>query len=131
MTMLGGLGGSSRSTSQIARRDAAEDHPDDLMGQRPGHDLVREPFGATRVRRPEWTGLSEEGEVVGVLEISQRLGIGRDVVSRWVTRRWPGTGGAVGCPKLIGIVSGQQAYRWSDVERWARQTGRLPADWDD
>lgn len=73
-------------------------------------------------------------EVVGVREIAERLGMRRETVSMWVTRGWPkGERTAkpatpAKSPSTVGTVSGQAAYRWADVERWARATGRLRDD---
>jgi hypothetical protein len=66
-------------------------------------------------------------EVVGVLEIAERLGVARSAVSMWILRGWPKGDAAEPAkpPKVVGTVSGQAAYRWSDVLRWARATGRL------
>ena len=66
-------------------------------------------------------------EVVGVLEIAKRLGVRRGLVSIWVTRGWP-NGDRIAKPAkppaVVGKVSGQLAYLWRDVERWANATGR-------
>ncbi len=98
------------------------------------YEVVREPFGGVRTRRAVWEANRPDdtgAEVVGVLEIAQRLGVSRAVVSRWVDRHWPMTGHDEVTPHVLGTVSGQLAFRWSDVERWARWSGRLPADWDE
>ena len=70
-------------------------------------------------------------EVVGVREIAERLGMRRETVSMWVTRGWPKGDRSAKPPKpptTVGTVSGQVAYRWVDVERWAKATGRLRDD---
>jgi transposase-like protein len=68
-------------------------------------------------------------ELVGVSEIARRLGVSQQAVSAWIARGWPpGKRGAkpVKPPKPIGpTVSRVTAFRWRDVERWARATGRL------
>jgi transposase len=67
-------------------------------------------------------------DLVGVDEIAQRLGVPRGTVSMWQTRGWPSGSSAnpVKAPKPVATISGRMhVYRWSDVERWARATGRL------
>jgi predicted DNA-binding transcriptional regulator AlpA len=34
---------------------------------------------------------------------------------------------SLGFPKPIGMLGRSAVWRWSSVERWARETGRLPA----
>lgn len=74
-------------------------------------------------------------DLVGVDEIAERLGVSRSAVSQWIARGWPGGGAGrphadakrPKSPKLIATISGRIAvYNWPDVERWARETGRLP-----
>ncbi len=67
-------------------------------------------------------------DLVGIDEIAERLGVSRSKVSVWQQRGWPpGERGAkVRAPKPIAIVSTRIAvYRWQDVAKWARATGRL------
>jgi len=67
-------------------------------------------------------------DLVGVDEIAQRLGVPRSTVSMWQTRGWPSGGRAerVKAPEPVATISRRMhVYRWSDVERWARATGRL------
>jgi transposase len=67
-------------------------------------------------------------DLVGVDEIAQRLGVSRGTVSMWQTRGWPSGGSAkpAKAPQPVATISGRMhVYRWSDVERWARATGRL------
>jgi predicted DNA-binding transcriptional regulator AlpA len=33
-----------------------------------------------------------------------------------------------GFPKPLGVLGRSAVWRWSSVERWARETGRLPAN---
>ncbi len=33
-----------------------------------------------------------------------------------------------GFPRPLGMLGRSAVWRWSSVERWARETGRLPAD---
>jgi predicted DNA-binding transcriptional regulator AlpA len=35
---------------------------------------------------------------------------------------------SAGFPKPLGTLGRSAVWRWSSVERWARETGRLPAD---
>lgn len=60
-------------------------------------------------------------EPVGVVEIAQRLGVGRTAVDNW---RW---GRSLGFPASRWTVGGRPAWEWADIEAWARATGRLPA----
>jgi phage terminase Nu1 subunit (DNA packaging protein) len=67
-------------------------------------------------------------DLVGVDEIAELLGVDRRTVSVWQGRGWPaGSRGAkVKPPKLLGTISGRmRVYDRSDVERWARETGRF------
>jgi predicted DNA-binding transcriptional regulator AlpA len=36
--------------------------------------------------------------------------------------------GGSGFPKPVGKLGRSAVWRWSSIERWARETGRLPAD---
>jgi predicted DNA-binding transcriptional regulator AlpA len=56
--------------------------------------------------------------VIGV-EIAKRLGISPQRVN--VLASGPGF------PKPLGKLGRSSVWRWSSVERWARETGRLPA----
>lgn len=61
--------------------------------------------------------------LVGTVEIAKRLGVKRlQVVHDW-RRRYPDE-----FPEPVAKVSGTLVWSWPDVERWARQTGRLGAD---
>lgn len=57
-------------------------------------------------------------EPVGIVEIAQQLGVTRDAVNQWRRR-------SVGFPDPRWTVGGRPAWDWDDVERWARETGRL------
>jgi predicted DNA-binding transcriptional regulator AlpA len=59
-------------------------------------------------------------EPVGLVEIAERLGIKRQTADQW---RYIGTT----FPKQRWTVGGRPAWDWSDIETWARETGRLPA----
>jgi hypothetical protein len=56
---------------------------------------------------------------VGELEIGQRLGVRAQTVAQWHYR------GQLPPPRWT--VSGRPAWNWPDLERWARQTGKLDA----
>lgn len=57
---------------------------------------------------------------VGTVEIAQRLRVTRDAVNAWRMRR-----ATVTFPQPKWTVGGRPAWEWADVERWARETGRL------
>lgn len=65
-------------------------------------------------RKPGTLGV----EPVGMVEIGERLGARRQTVAQWHFRRL--------LPEPRWTVSGHPAWNWPDVERWARDTGRLP-----
>ena len=68
-------------------------------------------------------------DLVGIDEIGERLGVARGTVSMWVTRGWPsGRSPAkpVKIPRPVATISRRiPVFLWRDVERWARETGRL------
>lgn len=66
-------------------------------------------------RRPGLLGV----EPVGELEIGERLGTRPQTVAQWQFR------GLLPPPRWT--VSGRPAWNWPDIERWARDTGRLAA----
>lgn len=58
-------------------------------------------------------------ELVGTGEIAERLGLARpETVHNWRNRY-------ADFPKPIARISHTHVWAWSDVERWARATGRL------
>ena len=59
-------------------------------------------------------------ELVIATDIAKRLGISPQRV--YVLAAGPGF------PKPLGMLGRSAVWRWSSVERWARETGRLPAD---
>lgn len=59
-------------------------------------------------------------DLVIVTDIAKRLGISPQRV--YVLASAPGF------PKPLGTLGRSAVWRWSSVERWARGTGRLPAD---
>jgi predicted DNA-binding transcriptional regulator AlpA len=58
-------------------------------------------------------------ELVIAVEIAKRLGISPQRVN--VLASGPGF------PQPLGKLGRSAVWRWSSVERWARETGRLPA----
>jgi predicted DNA-binding transcriptional regulator AlpA len=58
-------------------------------------------------------------ELVIAVEIAKRLQISPQRVNVLA--------GGPGFPKPLGKLGRSAVWRWSSVERWARQTGRLPA----
>jgi predicted DNA-binding transcriptional regulator AlpA len=61
-----------------------------------------------------------ETELVIATDIAKRLGLSPQRV--YVLASGPGF------PKPIGSLGRSSVWRWSSVERWARETDRLPAD---
>jgi predicted DNA-binding transcriptional regulator AlpA len=59
-------------------------------------------------------------ELVIAVDIAKRLGMSPQRV--YVLSTSPGF------PKPLGMLGRSAVWRWSSVERWARETGRLPAD---
>jgi predicted DNA-binding transcriptional regulator AlpA len=59
-------------------------------------------------------------ELVIAVDIAKRLGISAQRV--YVLASGPGF------PQPVGTLGRSAVWRWSSVERWARETGRLPAD---
>ena len=58
-------------------------------------------------------------ELVIAVDIARRLGIS--------PQRVHVIAGNPGFPEPIGKLGRSSVWRWSNVERWARDTGRLPA----
>lgn len=63
-------------------------------------------------------------EPVGLMEIAERLGVARKTAVMWHYRSERGEL-PIPMPAPKWTVSGQPAWRWADIERWARRTGRL------
>ena len=63
--------------------------------------------------------LDSRTELVIATDIARRLGMSPQ-------RVYVLAAGA-GFPKPIGTLGRSSVWRWSSVERWARETGRLPA----
>jgi predicted DNA-binding transcriptional regulator AlpA len=59
-------------------------------------------------------------DLVIATDIAKQLGISPQRV--YVLAAGPGF------PKPLGRLGRSAVWRWSSVERWARETGRLPAD---
>jgi predicted DNA-binding transcriptional regulator AlpA len=64
--------------------------------------------------------VDSQTELVIAVDIAKRLGISPQRV--YVLAAGPGF------PKALGTLGRSAVWRWSTVERWARETGRLPAD---
>jgi predicted DNA-binding transcriptional regulator AlpA len=61
-----------------------------------------------------------ETSPVGAAEIAARLGVKPQTVHTWRQR------GLLPTPRWT--VSGQPAWDWSEIEEWAKRTGRLKED---
>ena len=69
-------------------------------------------------------------DLVGIDEIGERLGVARGTVSMWILRGWPSgrrsSAKPVKAPRPVATISRRiPVFLWRDVERWARETGRL------
>jgi predicted DNA-binding transcriptional regulator AlpA len=58
-------------------------------------------------------------ELVIAVDVADRLGISPQRVNVLAT--------GPGFPKPLGKLGRSSVWRWSSIERWARDTGRLPA----
>jgi hypothetical protein len=58
-------------------------------------------------------------DLVIAVDIARRLGISPQRVNVLA--------GGPGFPKPLGKLGRSSVWRWSSIERWARETGRLPA----
>ena len=65
-----------------------------------------------RLSRPGDGGL----DLVGIVEVADRLGVERATVDKWRQRRI--------MPDAEWVVSGTPIWRWSTIRRWAEATGR-------
>jgi predicted DNA-binding transcriptional regulator AlpA len=63
--------------------------------------------------------VDSQTELVIAVDIAERLGISPQRVHVLVS--------GPGFPKPLGKLGRSAVWRWSSVERWARETGRLPA----
>ncbi len=59
-------------------------------------------------------------ELVIAVDIARRLGMSPQRVNVLAS--------GAGFPKPLGRLGRSAVWRWSNVERWAQQTGRLPPD---
>jgi predicted DNA-binding transcriptional regulator AlpA len=59
-------------------------------------------------------------ELLIATDIAKRLGLSPQRVYKLAS--------APGFPKPVGTLGRSTVWRWSSVERWARETGRLPAN---
>lgn len=59
-------------------------------------------------------------DLVGAAEIAARLGLSNQRVVHQLRRRHPDF------PPPVAELTQALVWAWSDVERWARATGRLP-----
>jgi predicted DNA-binding transcriptional regulator AlpA len=71
-----------------------------------------------------WTTLSgmrldHQTDLVIAVDVAKRLGISPQRVNVLAT--------GPGFPRPLGKLGRSSVWRWSSVERWARDTGRLPA----
>lgn len=64
--------------------------------------------------------LDPRTELVIATDVAERLRISPQRVYVLAANR--------GFPKPIGMLGRSAVWRWSSIERWARETGRLPAD---
>ena len=65
------------------------------------------------------TRIDPRTELVIAADIARRLGISPQRVNVLA--------GGPGFPKPLGKLGRSSVWRWSSVERWARESGRLPA----
>ena len=56
-------------------------------------------------------------EPIGIREIAERLGVKRATVDIWRIRKV--------LPDPEWTISGNPAWNWPTIQRWARETGRL------
>ena len=64
--------------------------------------------------------IDERTELVIAVDIAKRLCVSSQRVYVLAT--------SPGFPKPLGVLGRSAVWRWSSVERWARETGRLPAN---
>jgi predicted DNA-binding transcriptional regulator AlpA len=64
--------------------------------------------------------VDSQTELVIATDIAKRLGLS--------PQRVYVLSAGQGFPKPVGALGRSAVWRWSTVERWARETGRLPAD---
>lgn len=59
-------------------------------------------------------------QLVGAAEIAKRLGLAPRTVHDWRRRH-------ADFPPPVAELTSAHVWAWPDVEKWAKQTGRLPA----
>lgn len=65
--------------------------------------------------------VDSQTDLVVAADIAERLGLSRARISVLVS--------SPGFPRPLGMLGRSQVWRWSAIERWARETGRLaPAE---
>lgn len=64
--------------------------------------------------------LDSRTELVIAVDIAKRLGMSPQRVNVLTS--------SAGFPTPLGKLGRSAVWRWSNVERWARSTGRLPAE---
>lgn len=63
--------------------------------------------------------VDSQTDLVIAVDVAKRLGISPQRVNVLAT--------GPGFPKPLGKLGRSSVWRWSSIERWARDTGRLPA----
>jgi predicted DNA-binding transcriptional regulator AlpA len=63
--------------------------------------------------------IDTQTDLVIAVDVAKRLGISPQRVNVLAT--------GPGFPKPLGKLGRSAVWRWSSIERWARDTGRLPA----
>jgi predicted DNA-binding transcriptional regulator AlpA len=73
--------------------------------------------GFTRVNVSGAVRIDSRTELVVAADVAERLGLSRARVSVLASRS--------DFPKPVGRLGRSDVWRWTSVERWARETGRL------
>ena len=89
-----------------------------MMRARPGKRSAAQLNEATH---PPVDRVVRVADLVGTVEIAQRVGVGdHNVVNTWRYRH-------ADFPEPVVTLRHARIWSWADVERWARETGRLPS----